>query len=331
MTNHIVVATHGQRKRKLALLFGVILMTFVAGVDALALWAGDGVDGIASAGNVKFVLFLTVFVAACGLFQLNRLSGDGPAVAKLMGGRVVVLEPRDVSERQFRNVATETAIAAAIPMPMLFVLDADKQINAFAAGVSGQQMAVCVSVGALRQLTRAELQGVVAHEMAHLKHDDVSLSRLLASGLFGLLCFTLLGKLLILGAAAAGSSRSKEGGAGAFILGVVGLAMLVSGAIGWLAAAVLDAATSREMELRADAEAVRMLSDSSGLVGALVKLGKQSGDFPREVSGLMRASNPMFFNAAVKRYWFDTHPPLMERIRALDPARAAELTTTLGG
>ncbi len=331
MTNQIVVSTHGQRKRRLALFFAVVLIAFVAGVDVLVLWAGDGFAGISSPGNVKFLLVLTAFVAACGLFQLARLSGDGPKVAKLLGGRLVVLEPSDASERQFRNVATETAIAAGIPMPVLFILEADQQINAFAAGVSGQKTAVCVSAGALSRLSRSELQGVVAHEMAHLKHDDISLSRLLASGLFGLLCFTLLGKLLLLGAAAVGSTRSKEGGAGALLLGLLGLAMVVSGYVGWLAAAALDAATSREMELRADAEAVRMLSDSSGLVGALVKLGQQSGDFPREVSGLMRANNPMFFNAAAKRYWFDTHPPLLARIRALDPSRAAEITTTKGG
>ena len=85
------------------------------------------------------------------------------------------------------------------------------------------------------------------------------------------------------------------------------------------------------MEFRADADAARMLSDSAGLVGALVKLGQESKAFPREASGWLGASNPMFFNVAAKRYWFDTHPPLLARIRALDPARAAELQTMMGG
>lgn len=329
MTNHIVVTSHGQRARRLSLVFALTVTGFVIGVDLLVLWLGNG--EFASTDNVKFLLFLAAFIGACGLFQMYRLTGDGAKVAKLLGGTLVVLEPSDTSRRQFRNVATETAIAAGIPMPKLFVIDGDAGINAFAAGTADKGTAVAVSAGALKKLSRAELQGVVAHEMAHLRHDDVALSRLLASGLFALLCFTLLGKVLLAGAAASGSTKSKEGAGGALLLGAVGLGMLATGALGWLAAAVLDAATSREMEFRADADAARMLSDSSGLVGALVKLGQESKEFPAEASGWLRASNPMFFNVAAKRYWFDTHPPLLDRIRALDPSRAAELQTMMGG
>jgi Zn-dependent protease with chaperone function len=331
MTNHIVVASHDQRKRRLAWLFAVTMLAFIAAVDGLLLWVGGDFKDVASPGNVKFVVVLAACIGGCALFQLQRLAGDGAEVAALLGGRCVVLEPSTPALRQFRNVATETAIAAGIPMPKLFVLESDSRINAFAAGTATQGSAICVSAGALQQLNRAELQGVIAHEMAHLKHDDVALSRLLAAGIFALLCFTLLGKVLIFLAASGGRSRSKEGSGAALVALGVGMAMVVTGFVGWTAAAILDAATSREMEFRADAEAVRMLSDSSGLVGALVKLGQEAGDIPGEVSGLMRASNPMFFNAAVKRYWFDTHPPLMARIRALDPARAAELTTEMGG
>lgn len=329
MTNHVVVSSHGQRARRFALVFALSLTGFITGVDLLVLWLGNGT--FASVGNLKFLLLLAAFIGVCGMFQLHRLSGDGERVARLLGGSLVALEPADVARRQFRNVATETAIAAGIPMPKLFVMEDDARINAFAAGTPTQGTAVCVSAGALKKLTRAELQGVVAHEMAHLRHEDVAMSRLLASGLFGLLCFTLLGKVLLAGAAASGSTRTKEGGFGAFMLGAVGLGMLVTGALGWLAAAVLDAATSREMEFRADADAARMLSDSAGLVGALVKLGQESKEFPAEASGWLRASNPMFFNVAAKRYWFDTHPPLLARIRALDPAKAAELQTVMGG
>ena len=329
MTNHVVVSSHGQRARRFAKVFALALAGFVLGVDMLVLRLGGG--RFATSDNLEFLLFLLAFIGACGLFQFHRLSGDGARVAKLLGGKVVVLEPSDPAWRQFRNVAMETAIAAGIPVPKLFVLETDPHINAFAAGVPPRSTAVCVSAGALKKLTRAELQGVVAHEMAHLRHDDVAMSRLLASGLFGLLCFTLLGKVLMAGAAASGSTRTKEGGGGAVLLGAMGLAMVITGALGWLAAAVLDAATSREMEFRADADAARMLSDSAGLVGALVKLGQEAKEFPSEASGWLRASNPMFFNVAAKRYWFDTHPPLMERIRALDPSKAAELQTMMGG
>lgn len=329
MTNHVAVSSHSHRTRRFATVFALSVAGFVVGVDVLMLWLSGW--PVTSAANIKFVMLLGVLIGACSLFQWRRLSGDGAKVAKLLGGRLVPLEPAEAKLRQFRNVASETAIAAGIPMPKLFVITEDTHINAFAAGTEKHGTAVAVSAGALNKLNRIELQGVVAHEMAHLRHRDVALSRLLASGLFGLLCFTLLGKLLMAGAVASGSTRSKEGGAGALILGSIGLGMLVTGTLGWLAAAVLDAATSREMEFRADADAARMLSDSTGLVNALVKLGQQSRELPDEASGWLRASNPMFFNVAAKRYWFDTHPPLMARIRALDPARAAELQTLMGG
>ena len=329
MTNHIVVASHGNRARRFALVFALSVTGFVIWVDLMMVWLGGG--AFFSIGNLKFLLLLSAFIGACGLFQVRRLSGDGAEVARLLGGTMVPLEPSEKTRRQFRNVATETAIAAGIPMPKLFVIEADESINAFAAGTYGRGTAVAVSAGALKRLTRAELQGVVAHEMAHLRHKDVALSRWLASGLFALLCFSLLGKLLMAGAAACGSTKTKEGAGGAVMLGALGLGMLATGSLGWLAAAILDAATSREMEFRADADAVRMLSDSSGLVGALIKLGQESREFPVERSGLMQASNPMFFNVAAKRYWFDTHPPLMERIRALDASKAAELQTMMGG
>ena len=328
MTNHIVVKSHGKQARRFALMFALTIAGFLLGVDLLVLWIGDG--SFASVGNFKFLFFVAALVGACGLFQLHRLTGDGAKVAQLLGGTLVVLEPSGSSPRQFRNVATEAAIAASIPMPKLFVIEGDASINAFAAGTVDKGTAVAVSAGALNKLNRAELQGVVAHEMAHLRHQDVALSRLLASGLFGLLCFTLLGRFLLT-AAASGGGKSKEDGAGALVMGAVGLGMIASGALGWLAAGVLDASVSRQMEFRADADAVRMLSDSSGLVGALVKLGEQSKEFPTEASGWFRTSNPMCFNVAAKRYWFDTHPPLLERIRALDPSKAAELQTMMGG
>lgn len=328
MTNHIVVTSHGSRARRFVLAFVLGFASFVIGIDLFLVWLGNGT--IFSIGNLKFLFVLSALIGACGLFQARRLSGDGADVAKLLGGTMVPLEPTRKDLRQFRDVATETAIAAGISMPKLFVIEGDESINAFAAGTYEKAAAVAVSAGALKKLNRTELQGVVAHEMAHLRHKDVALSRWLASGLFALLCFSLLGKFLMTGAAAFGSTKTKEGAGGALMLGAVGLGMMVTGSLGWLAAAILDAATSREMEFRADADAVRMLSDSAGLVGALVKLGQESQEFPAGGSGWMQASNPMFFSVAAKRYWFDTHPPLMERIRALDASKAAELKAMMG-
>lgn len=331
MTNHIVVAGHGRRIRRLASLSLLAFTGFLLAVDLPILWLLSSLDSFAGTGNITFLILLGSFIGGCGLFQLHRLSGDGGKVATLLGGTQVILNPGAAELRQFRNVATETAIAAAIPMPRLFVLNREQRINAFAAGTQKEGMAVCVSAGALKHLTRDELQGVVAHEMAHLRHGDVAISRLLAAGVFGLMCFTIVGMGMLYLAGVSGKADSKEGAGGLLLFAFAGLGVILVGAAGWLAAALLDASSSREMELRADADAVRMMSDSTGLVGALVKLGIEAKEFPPEAAGWLKPHNPMNFNASLKAYWFDTHPPLMDRIRALDPARAAELQTEMGG
>ena len=332
MTNHITVDSHRVRISRLFLLSHLFIIGFVLAVDAGILWLVAEPSNFLSDGNLVFLSLLFAIIVGGGLYQLFRLRGDGAKVAKLLGGTLVVLQPDDPKLRQFRNVATETAIAAGIPMPRLFVLKADKRINAFAAGTLEEGAAVCVSVGALDRLDRNELQGVVAHEMAHLRHGDVAVSRMLAAGVFGLMCISLIGYGIVhAGLAAESSNRSKKNQGGGALIALAGLGVTAVGAIGWLCAQVLDACTSREMEYRADADAARMLSDSSGLVGALVKIGIDAKELPAEAAGWLKPHNPMFFNDAVKAYWFDTHPPLLDRIRALDPAKAAELTTEMGG
>lgn len=332
MTNHITIESHRIRIRRLFLLSHLFIVGFLLALDFAMLWLVAEPSDFLTEGNLLFLVMLFAIIVGGGLYQLLRLRGDGAKVAKLLGGTLVVLEPQDPMLRIFRNVATETAIAAAIPMPRLFVLKSDRGINAFAAGTLEEGTAVCVSAGALERLNRNELQGVVAHEMAHLRHGDVAISRMLAAGVFGLMCISLLGYSIVhAGLAAEASNRSKKNEGGGALLALAGFGVAIVGAVGWLSAQVLDACTSREMEFRADADAARMLSDSSGLVGALVKLGIESKDFPKEAAGWLKPHNPMFFGEGAKAYWFDTHPPLLERIRALDPAKAAELVTEMGG
>jgi len=332
MTNHITVESHRVRIRRLFLVSHLFIVGFLLALDFGMLWLVVTPSAFMETPNLVFLGGLFAIVVGGGFYQLHKLRGDGAKVAKLLGGTLVVLNPRKTNLRVFRNVATETAIAAGIPMPRLFVLESDRGINAFAAGTLEEGTAVCVSAGALERLSRNELQGVIAHEMAHLRHDDVAVSRMLAAGVFGLMCISLLGYSIVhAGLAAEASNRRKKDQGGGVLIALAGFGVAVVGAVGWLSAQVLDACTSREMELRADADAARMLSDSSGLVGALVKLGIESKEFPQEASEWLKPHNPMYFREGAKAYWFDTHPPLLDRIRALDPAKAAELVTEMGG
>ena len=323
MSNHIAVQTRGQKIGQLAALFALMLFGFVLVVDGIFLWAFG--EDFFSTGNLTFITALVMTIGACSLYQFHRLSGSGARVARALGGHPVALESEVEQEKILGDIATEVAVAAGIKMPKLFVLEGDDQINAFAAGSSKHGTAIAVTQGALDKLSRSELQGLVAHEMAHLRHQDVAQTRWLAAGIFGLLCFAMLGGGVLLLASKVSDSASKEGGAAGLVISLVGLAITALGLIGWLAAVILEAATSRQMEYRADADAVRMVSDSAGLVGVLVKIGQESNEFPNSFQSMLDTTNPMFFRSGAKGFWFNSHPPLLDRIRVLDPAKAAEL------
>lgn len=327
MTNPIVVAHRSQRVERLAMALALLLWGFVLTVDLLAVWLLD--MEFTSYGNLKFVLFLVFAISACGLYQYRRLSGSGEKVARVLGADLVSLEPKDEAWKRYRNVATEVAIAAGVRMPMLFVMKRSPEINAFAAGRPELGTAIAVTQGALDKLTRDELQGLVAHEMAHLKHQDIDQTRWLAAGLFGLVCFALFGGIILLVAGKA-AGGSKEGAGAAIALGMIGLVIAALGAMGWFAAAVIDSAASREMEFRADADAVRMVSNSDGLVGVLIKISQETSAFPSDIGDLVQSVNPMFFRSGATGFSFSTHPPLLDRIRALDPGKAAELQMMMG-
>ena len=327
MTNHAVVQNHSIGARRLSVLFALSLVAIVGAADVVWIWLLD--IPFLSDKNLSFLYIFSGFLVSLALFQLLVMSRDGPAIAKLLGGTPVPDQPADLMTKTYCQVASEVLLAAAVPAPQLFVMKRERRINAFAAGQLGSKTAICVSAGALENLTREELQGVVAHEMAHLKFDDVRLSKWLSSGLFALLGLTGLGMFLMAALGAVGQGNGKgEGAAAALLLGLSGLVLVLIGGVGYCCAGMISAGVSRKMEFRADAEAVRMLSSSAGLVGALVKLTHEARRIDDDSDG-MNADNPLCLREASRKFWFDTHPPLLARIRALDPQRAIELESTL--
>lgn len=117
MTNHVTVAGHGRRVSKLGFVFALGIIGYVLVVNLLYLrFLGNPKDFFTS-GNLAWILVFAGFIGSCALYRLYRLSGDGANVARWLGGRLVVLEPGEENLRVYRNVATEVAIAAGIPMP----------------------------------------------------------------------------------------------------------------------------------------------------------------------------------------------------------------------
>ncbi len=259
---------------------------------------------------------LTVGIAS-GVRTLSLRSG-GPAIAEMMGGRVVPPNTDDPDEQRLRNVVEEMALASGVPVPVVYVLSGEPAINAFAAGYGVDDAVVAVTDGALRALTRDELQGVVAHEFSHLLNKDSRLNIRLTGLLFGILALGVAGRLLLRGAAHSGGGKKNQA---ALVALAVGIALFVTGYLGVLFGRMIRAAVSRQREVLADASAVQFTRNPDGLAGALKKIGA-AGSTIQNASG--EEISHFFFASGMKPSFLTslwaTHPPLEERIRRLDPS-----------
>lgn len=254
---------------------------------------------------------------ASGVRTLSLRRG-GPAVAEMLGGRQVLPNSADPDERRLLNVVEEMALAAGMPVPVVFVLPDEPGINAFAAGYGMDDAVVAVTDGALHALSRDELQGVVAHEFSHLLNRDSRLNIQLTGLIFGILALGLAGRLLLRsGVHVRGGKRNQ----GAAVVLLVGLALFVAGYLGVLFGRLIRAAVSRQREVLADASAVQFTRNPAGLAGALKKIGA-AGSAIRDPKG--EEVSHFFFASglrpsALSLLW-STHPPLVERIKRLDPS-----------
>lgn len=256
----------------------------------------------------------TLAVIALGsAFKTMELSQGGSAVAAMLGGRPVSPTTADPDERKLRNVVEEMAIAAGMPVPQIYVLPDERGINAFAAGHSTSDAVVAVTAGALKQLTRDELQGVIGHEFSHILNGDMRLNLRLMGLIFGILCLAVIGRMLL-------HTRSR-GSKDKNPLPLLGLALLLIGWIGVLFGRLIQAAVSRQREFLADAAAVQFTRNPAGLAGALKKIGGLKFGSMLQAAQASEASHMFFGNGIGEPLLrlMDTHPPLAERIRALDP------------
>ena len=252
------------------------------------------------------------------LMRIAELSKGGGAIAVRLGGRLVSGVTKDPAERRYLNVVQEMALAAGLPVPLCFVLDHDESINAFAAGNSPQDAAVGVTRGALLNLTRDELQGVIAHEFSHIGNGDMKLNLRIIGAIAGLTALAQLGYIFF---RLAGSVRGKNSAPIALGMILTGVVVLLIGSGGILFAKVIQAAVSREREYLADASAVQFTRNPLGLGSALKKIAGFSGA-RREASDAELEAQHLFFasSGGFLESLFSTHPPINERIRRIDPA-----------
>lgn len=286
----------------------VLLVTVAALLLGLLGWAGgeyflgegDGAPGVL----VALVVWLVMTLAAW--FQ-----GDGIMLSVAGAHRV---QKEDFP--QLFNIVEEMTLASGLPrMPAVYVID-DPAPNAFAAGRKPENAAVAVTSGLLRTLDRDELQGVIAHEMAHVRNRDIQLMLFagVLAGAIVILAETGLRGMWMGG----GRSRSRRDGGGDGN-GVVALLAVVLMILAPILAQLIYFAVSRRREYLADASAASFTRYPEGLASALEKISRA----PQRLGGVTSATAPMYIINPLKRAGqaaanaTSTHPPIDERVRIL--------------
>lgn len=315
-----------RRTRRLVAIFGLAVLGTIAACYVAAAWALGARVGPSLKGWWDLQLFAQVagavvlVVAGAAWFKWQQYAAGGAAVAQQAGGRRVSPDTLRADERRLLNVVEEMAIASGLPVPAVFVLDGEPGINAFAAGLTPSDAAVAVTQGALAQLSRDELQGVIGHEFSHILNGDMRLNLRLGALVFGILVLGLTGRAVLWSLRGA-RLRGKNNGGVILLVVAAGVALLVIGYVGYFFGRLAQAAISRQREFLADASAVQFTRNPEGLASALRRIAGATGG-SRLVSIKTEALGHFLF-AQGFRSWLGglwaTHPDIRERIRAIDP------------
>jgi len=257
----------------------------------------------------EFALFLSVFAILLMLAQVQISYNYGDQIVL----RATNARPADpVSNVYLINSVEGLSLAAGIPAPSVYVVESN-EINAFAVGKDPEHASIAVTTGALAHLNRTELEGVVGHEISHVKNFDVRFMTLVAVlvGLAAILGHMLLRMYWYGGVRTRRDERKREGGLNILILAGLVLAILAP-----IASRLVQAFISRRREFLADASSVQLTRYSEGLASALEKIK----NFNRGKMDVSDAISHLFISDPNRNpldELFATHPPLEERIKVL--------------
>lgn len=250
------------------------------------------------------VVFTTVY-----LF-ISYWSSAGIALAM---ARAVPIEKKDSPE--LYNIVENLCITAGLPTPKIYITP-EMQINAFATGRDPKHAAIAVTQGALKRLSKTELEGVIAHELSHVGNRDILVSTVAAvlAGIVSLIADIFLRSLWFGGMGRRRNSRDNEAGG---ILFLIAILLSVLAPIGTM---LIQLAISRRRESLADVSGVLLTRYPEGLISALQKIGQDNTPMAsaKDSTAHMWLDNP--FKGSQISWWhklFMTHPPIEERIKAL--------------
>ena len=310
-----------------AAVISIIILTNLLVIIVLGF--SDSASLMTSSQGYDWDLFLMVsmlvilLIGLGSLYRIHSLSKGGSVVAEMLDGQLLIDPQGSLEKRRLLNVVEEMAIAAGTPVPPVYIIP-DESINAFAAGYSPGDAIIGITEGALRNLSRDQLQGVIAHEFSHILNGDMRLNIRLMGVLYGILMLAVIGRIVLNGSRFRSSSKRN----GSAIL-AVGLGLLILGYLGKFFGALIKAAVSRQREYLADASAVQFTRYPRGISGAL----KRIGGYPQgtvlanpeseEISHAFFCSGVNFAFGAL----MSTHPPLADRIKRLEPNWNGEYLT----
>ena len=300
---------------------------------------------IALFGLLGFAIGYAISGSASGAVVVTVVAvliGGAAAVGSYFAGDSVVLsvsgakEVDEASAPQLLNVVREMAIAANIPMPRVYIID-DTAPNAFATGRDPQHASVAITSGLLEKLDREELQGVMGHELSHVRNFDIRFATIVGVlvGSIALMADFFL-RFTFWGGGRRSSSDDRGNGGGG-LQAVMFVVAIVLSVLAPIAARLVQLAVNRQREYLADASSVQLTRNPYGIERALAKISEDQEVL--EVAN--RATQHMYFTNPIKKFeqrsagLFSTHPPTLDRInrlreltgdKPLEGAEAAELS-----
>ncbi len=288
-----------RNKRKTVVVITAFFLVWIAigyGIGWIASGVSGGISGVVIAG----ILAVLAVLWSVTLGQATVLS--------VSGAQEVTREQAPV----LYDIVSTLAIGAGLPMPKVYIIE-DPSPNAFATGTSPNRAAITCTTGLLQIMNREELEGVLAHEMSHIRNYDVRLVLIVATSvaLAGLLASLLWRSLFF-----TRGGNSRDGGY--LILILVAAAALLS-VVAVIVGPLMQFSLSRDRESLADASSVELTRNPTGLLHALQKLQQNDKPFAKmtHATAAMCIDDPLQHHNGFAHHLFDTHPPIEERIAAL--------------
>jgi heat shock protein HtpX len=270
--------------------------------------------GYATTGYVQGAYGVTIgAVVLAMLLSVGSYFGGDKLVLGTSGAKEVSQE----SAPQLMNVVQEMALAAGVPMPKVYIID-DTAPNAFATGRDPKHASVAITTGLLQKLDREELQGVMGHELSHVRNFDIRFALLVAVlvGSIALLADFFL-RFTVLGGGRRGGGDRDRGGGG--LVAIMFILAMILAVIAPIIGRMVQLAVSRQREYLADASSVELTRNPIGLERALAKIASDKEVL--EVAN--RATQHLYFTNPIKKFeersssLFSTHPAVLDRINRI--------------